>query len=543
MKRFVTSIVGAAALVLILASATPGQATEATIPARISVAEKDGVNADNLKIEAWFELAQGRSHLDLGGDSPAEFRQKLAKFAAGGARGQYPAPPNVNLTLVLKNSGMETFSFIEPGPQAPLDIALDGRGAIKCGQAQSDHEPRAPRLAPMFSGGRNTFMRPNESARIPIRSLRCLPGGAPSYWTEPGDYILRISFVTSLEDMYGRIKWRGVTIESNPIKLIVEAPAEATTRRIGAPIAPSLAPAAAGLRDVEPQNWKATASKLRQRITEVNALYNETNPRARDARLEAIQEYLDRFIGTQVEWSFPLDFRVAEPEALLQPSQPPFQKKLAAVPTVAWGHIRVQMTSERGIPGVQEEGFNPILHFKGTLPMLMEGKDIPNNVFLTLKQGDPITVRGKIERICVFQFFNPPPSIIVLLSNVTLELGGQLGPLGGPAGRVDDSFDAVELNGQLAGNEIRASEFKNKLIEVRGLYYGSEIIRPANGVPSEAYLVTFKAYAGLGECTHIKCFFFKKADLVGLKPGDPLKVRGKVSAFRDVVGIEANLVK
>jgi len=105
-----------------------------------------------------------------------------------------------------------------------------------------------------------------------------------------------------------------------------------------------------------------------------------------------------------------------------------------------------------------------------------------------------------------------------------------------------ERFDAVELNKQLIGNEIRADELKDRTIELTGQFYGSKIVKPANGNPPEAFLVTFQGYAGLGECMHIKCFFLKNGDLVRLRPGDPIKVRGKVSVKRDVIGIAAKLV-
>jgi hypothetical protein len=533
---------------LSLSSAAPGQEAAQTIPVRISVANKSGVNADNLQIQAWVVVGQSRYQLDLGGESPAGFRDKLAQLTARGASAdQYPAPPNVNLSLMLRNVGSEPFSFTEPGPQTQLNIVLEGSGAIGYSQPPPDNGQFDSGLAPLLFGAKNTFIRPNETVAVPIRSLRCLPGGAPSYWTQPGDYSLRIAFNTAFDDMYGRIKWRGVVIESDPIRLTVEGAANPPAPPFGLPFGPALPPAAAGLGGVDPRNWTATAGQLQQQLRDVNALYNEANPRARDARLAAIQQDLDRFVGTQVEWTFPLSFVTAGAPALLQPFQPPPPQQLAVVPTVAEQGIYVQMATEPAIPGALDERFNPMLGFRGTRPMLVEGRDIPNNVFATLKQGDPITVRARIERIRVFQFFNPPPSMVVLLSNVTLNLGGQAEPLPGPgpAATFDDrveSFDAVELNRQLIGNELRAAEFKGKTIEVTGQYYGVKIVPPANGAP-EAYLLTFQNYAGLSEAMHIKCLFLNKADLVQLRPGDPIKVRGKVvSVVRDIIVIQANLI-
>ncbi len=105
-----------------------------------------------------------------------------------------------------------------------------------------------------------------------------------------------------------------------------------------------------------------------------------------------------------------------------------------------------------------------------------------------------------------------------------------------------ESFDAVELNKQLIGNELRAADLKDKTIEVTGQFYGSKIVRPANGNPPEAYLVTFQNYAGLSECLHINCVFLKKDELVWLRPGNPIKVRGKVSVTRDAIWIMAKLI-
>ena len=182
---------------------------------------------------------------------------------------QYPAPPNVNLALMLRNVGSETFSFTEPGPQSPLDIVLGGTGAISYRQPPPDNAQAAPGLAPLLLGVRNTFIRPNETVRIPIRWLKCLPGGAPSYWTMPGEYTLRIRFTTGLDDIYGRIKWRGVAIESDPINLTVAAPREAWRPQFGVGGEPGLSATAAGLTDVDPRNLEgncqSTATAARRR--------------------------------------------------------------------------------------------------------------------------------------------------------------------------------------------------------------------------------------------------------------------------------------
>ncbi len=241
MKRLATSSVSAIALLLCWNSLAPGQEEVQTVPVRISVNDKSGFGADNLQIQAWIVVYQSKYQLDLRGESAVEFTDKLANLTTIEARAdQYPAPPNVNLALMLRNVGSETFSFTEPGPQSPLDIVLGGTGAISYRQPPPDNAQAAPGLAPLLLGVRNTFIRPNETVRIPIRWLKCLPGGAPSYWTMPGEYTLRIRFTTGLDDIYGRIKWRGVAIESDPINLTVAAPPRslATTirrwRRAGA---------------------------------------------------------------------------------------------------------------------------------------------------------------------------------------------------------------------------------------------------------------------------------------------------------------------
>ena len=561
MNRLATSSLSAPALMFAMITATPGQEARETIPVRINVANKAGVNPDNLRIQAWLVVEQRRYQLDLGGDSPTEFRGRLAKLAADGAQypsrhphhpiggapiaapapeiAQFPAPPEVNLALVLKNVGGQPLSFAEPGRDSPLHIVLEGKGAVNVGQPRPDDARKKPDarwagLAPMALGERNTFIRPNESIQVPIRTLQSVPGGAPSYWTEPGDYIVKVEFTTAIEDIYGRIKWRGVTFQSDPIKLTVTPPAESPPRRFAAHVNAALPPAAVGLRDVDPRNWQATASQLQERQKEARALLDVPNPRAKEAGLEMKQAHLDRFIGTQVEWTFPLHFVTAAPPG-----------KFAVVPDVAQSSVNLQMTTEREIPGVRQKGFNP-LRFISKLPMLVEGHDIPAEDFKKLGKADSITVSGHIERIFINTPFNMAADVYVLLADVTARLGEKTGPAGKPVRMLDDkieSFGAVELNHQLSNNEIRAAEFSGKTIEVTGQYFGSKIIKPANGDPKVAYLVTFKGYAGLSECSHIKCFFFDKPDLVGLKPGDMIKVRGKVSVKGDVVGIEAKLVE
>jgi hypothetical protein len=110
-----------------------------------------------------------------------------------------------------------------------------------------------------------------------------------------------------------------------------------------------------------------------------------------------------------------------------------------------------------------------------------------------------------------------------------------------------DSYDAVELNKQLIGNEIKAGTFKGKEIQVSGGFYGSmRVVDSKTNKPAEpeAYLVTFTGFGGIGEALHVRCLFYDTKGLAQLKKGAPIKVKGKVvTVVKDTIVIEATLVK
>ena len=553
MNRLAVSLVSSLGLILSLAGQAPGQVAGERVPVTIRVTNKAGAHADSLKIQAWLVVNPKLYAIDLGGDSPAEFRQRLERLDQQEPNLlELPPPSQVDMTLVLKNVGTENFSF-KQGPGTSMELTLEGAGAVTVGGARANfgllNPGRAPRPAPMLFGGRNDFIRPGQTAEIPIRALQSQPTGARSYWTEPGDYTVKVLFTTALDDMYGRIHW-DLSFESAPVRITVGGPGAgggggANPRQNGFFPPPSLPPAAVGLESVDPRDWKVTAGHLREILADVQALYKESNPRARETRLADIQEYLDKFIGAQVEWSFPLEFSSEKPVGLFEAFQPPPNQKHAVVPARSEPGILVQMATEPQIPGVRQARYNPVLDFRGTLPMLVEGKDIPNREFASLRKGAPITVRGKLERICVYQFFNPPPSLVVLLSNVTtsLENRPQAPPFEpGQIGGQIPSYEAVALN-QILSDELKASGFAGKTIEVSGTYNGTRIIPPAGNRTQDAYEVTFQGYAGLAECSRIKCLFFDRADLPSLNRGDPIRIRGVVTVKGTLILIVGKLVR
>ena len=106
--------------------------------------------------------------------------------------------------------------------------------------------------------------------------------------------------------------------------------------------------------------------------------------------------------------------------------------------------------------------------------------------------------------------------------------------LGTPSVRSEE-YDAVKLNKDLIGNEIKAASFMGQTIEVSGRYYGN--VKVGN---KDAYLVTFQNFAGIGECLNIRCLFYGTQGLKDLKAGNSLKVKGKVvKVVKDTIVIES----
>jgi hypothetical protein len=133
-------------------------------------------------------LARGgetRKVLELEGRSPAEYQQKL--LAAAEAR-RLPEPPRVDLTLELRNRGERTWYLDVGGEGTELRLDLSGPEVLALPGASGNDPPFLARRVVRLSPGKRYLLPVRhliEGTRGHLRSL---------YWTEPGRYVLNVSY-------------------------------------------------------------------------------------------------------------------------------------------------------------------------------------------------------------------------------------------------------------------------------------------------------------------------------------------------------------
>ncbi|HEX4998214.1 MAG TPA: hypothetical protein VFY29_08315 [Terriglobia bacterium] len=116
-----------------------------------------------------------------------EFRRRIR---AGGRGGAMPAPPDVDMTLELKNNGNMPVTFAIDSDASSVNLALEGPGAVTADSNMA--------MTMEFRLGRPLTVAPGETYSIPIKSLRfgIRNIGKMAYWTEPGEYTLTASYIT-----------------------------------------------------------------------------------------------------------------------------------------------------------------------------------------------------------------------------------------------------------------------------------------------------------------------------------------------------------
>jgi hypothetical protein len=170
---------------------------------------------------------QSTYRLDLGGKTPAEFRQRVhdleQQFRAGKftPMESFPRPPEVDLQLEILNRGDGEAEIWLGGDDCTLTLELTGPGPLPAsngGPYTADCQYSAPvRLPP---GGKHV---------LPLtRLFHGMRGyGSQWYWTEPGDYTLLAhlqlgSNAPSPVELYANPP-RGPKLSSAPVRVRVEA--------------------------------------------------------------------------------------------------------------------------------------------------------------------------------------------------------------------------------------------------------------------------------------------------------------------------------
>jgi hypothetical protein len=152
--------------------------------------------------------------LDLGGKTADEVRKQIEA-------GDYPAPPTVDLSLELRNTGDKDIRIRMGGTTTIIDLDLQGPAALTVtfkGRL-TNHLAVAPKTI---------TLAPGKSQTVPINSLAFgFKGSHGAYWLAPGKYTLTAGYKTTLSPAPAQAVeadegFGAVTITSAPLTITVE---------------------------------------------------------------------------------------------------------------------------------------------------------------------------------------------------------------------------------------------------------------------------------------------------------------------------------
>ena len=155
--------------------------------------------------------------LDLGGKTGEEYARSIADAKDKG--GRMPAPPKVDLKLVVKNTGDKAITIYKTGDSVVLDLELKGKGAVNVAPNSAfTTEFRLPQPVELAAG---------KSVEFTVTALSSGFRGASkfAYWTAPGEYELVASWKTGVSPApKGSEESEGfgtVTVTGAPFKIAV----------------------------------------------------------------------------------------------------------------------------------------------------------------------------------------------------------------------------------------------------------------------------------------------------------------------------------
>jgi hypothetical protein len=144
--------------------------------------------------------------LDLANKTAAQFRQAIET-----GKQPVPEPPQVNLSLELRNATDRELKIQVGGEGSELKLDLVGPGVVTApGDFQAD-----------FLRPRTITLKPGQSHHLDIRRLVYGSRGNTwaAYWTEPGDYTLKLRYKVAVSQ---NREARFVRLQSPPVHVQVQ---------------------------------------------------------------------------------------------------------------------------------------------------------------------------------------------------------------------------------------------------------------------------------------------------------------------------------
>ena len=182
-------------------------------------APKSKSGPPGVPLEITLKSRKDTYTLDRGGKSAAEYLDQIKKTIEGG---EVFLPPEVDLTIEVRNTGNKEITFWTAGDPLKLMLELKGPGAYNATlPIDFTYELRLPK---------GTAFAPGKSHTFKLSSLRFGFRGDShaAYWTEEGEYTLSATLQTGVSPIpkdakeYHFDKTYGlVSLTSTPIKLKV----------------------------------------------------------------------------------------------------------------------------------------------------------------------------------------------------------------------------------------------------------------------------------------------------------------------------------
>jgi hypothetical protein len=156
--------------------------------------------------------------LDLGGKTPEQFKKQIED--AGDDASKLPKRPEVDLKLVIKNTGDKPVTVWTKGDPVVVTLKLKGDGAVAA-------KPQGI-FTTDFRMPEGVEIAPGKTAEIPLKELAGGFRGQSefAYWTKPGEYEFWVTLKTGVTPPPPGSKDRDgageVTLTSAAVKIKVE---------------------------------------------------------------------------------------------------------------------------------------------------------------------------------------------------------------------------------------------------------------------------------------------------------------------------------
>jgi hypothetical protein len=171
-----------------------------------------------MPVKASIVAKKTTFNLDLGGKTPKQYKDSLQNFDLN----KLPPLPQVDMALELTNTSDGDVQVWITGTPVKMMLELKGPGAVSVTPRQF--------FPAIFILPKPVTLKAGKSQTLPIATLSYGRRGVEhrAYWTEPGEYSLKASFITGINPPPKGVQpdkggFGKVTITSEPIKIKIQS--------------------------------------------------------------------------------------------------------------------------------------------------------------------------------------------------------------------------------------------------------------------------------------------------------------------------------